>query len=220
MSRIILFLVGSLYLLPASAEIEFWRTLDAPAVADFILLDARELSRCQAESVARARCLPATTFIAGDGSVASFYHVGWALGTHGLSSAETVLVFGDEARQRNLLAGVLHLAGQDRVVIWQGDVAPLQASLGKTPGLTRGITRQRVYQGVVRDDLLASAPAVAQLEASGWLHYRADSPMAAEQRWIVASPQPQQSIDVFVELAATRADALKLVIDSYPARVN
>lgn len=215
MSRFFLFLLCQLAVVPAVADIDFLHDSD-PLAPEVLLFDARTLSKCQADSVGGARCLPAATFIAGDRTIASFYHVGWVLGTHGLSSNETTLVFSDAARDRNLVAGILHLAGQRRVWVWQGDIARLQDKFGRAPGRTRGITRQSMYLGIVREDRLALAPEIESLETDGWRLYRPRDGADSTARLIVAGPEPAESIGAFVELSAARETAVKLVIDPYP----
>lgn len=218
MPRPLLLLFCMLTMVRAEAGIHALNQLDNIEPGQFTLIDARDLEQCSSASLAGARCLPASTFIAADDSVASFYHIGWALGTHGLQADENILVFADSEADRNILAGVLHLSGQKNVWVWQGDISRLRQIFETAPGQIRALTRQQVYQGVVRETSLALVSEIGQLEASGWRMFESSAPPPAGSRVIVAGTNPAKSVDTFVRLLLENRFLPKLVVDSFPAR--
>lgn len=143
---------------PAMAAEDFGY-VDAPP-SGAVVVDSRPAERCAAASIAGARCLPAEEIVGPHGRLASFRDILWFLGTAGLTGDGHVAVTGDGVA-RDFLAGVLYLAGQERVSI----VRPPPGQRGGTPGALRADTRQAVWQApmrhhliLLRQDLAAAAP--------------------------------------------------------------
>ncbi len=121
---------------------------------DAVLIDTRPAPACSERSLPGARCLPAADLVGPQGALPSFADLLWAFGTAGLSGHETVAVFGDRARERDYVAGLLYLAGQARVRIVD---APLRRMLGDgagAPGRPRGVLRDPIYTATMRDEAI------------------------------------------------------------------
>jgi hypothetical protein len=188
----------------------------------FRYIDARNLDRCLESSVKSSICLPADTFKSPDKELPSFYHSSWFFGTLGLDGSEELLVFSDNKPDRNLVAGVLHLAGQKNVALWQGKVALLQQIAGSGKGRTGGITRQVVYSGLIREDQIAMLDDLNSLTERDWeLVY----PDIQKQKWqipeqkkvILASENPVDAIAVFTNRLVFGYSQTKIVIEKYPS---
>ncbi len=128
--------------------------MDASTASRAIVVDAREQSACLQRSIRGAHCLPAADFLGPHGRLASFRQIFWLLGTAGLSGTEHVLVGGDDAAERDFVAGMLYLCGQRKVSIL---VLPLSTGAGLPPerlgpGVPRAMTRQPIYLGTARGD--------------------------------------------------------------------
>lgn len=142
---------------PATADDSFfYADAAAPLLrAGAMVVDARPSAACQARTVKGARCLPAADFLGPHRRLAAVPDILWALGTAGLTGAETVLVVGDEPTARDFVAGLLYLSGQRQVAVLR---APVGQGAGLPPdslgqGTTRGMVRETIFQAPVRDDL-------------------------------------------------------------------
>lgn len=158
--RAALLLALGLAAAPAWAGEDFAYVRDAAAAlaSGAVAVDARPQASCEASSIAGARCLPASDFLGRHGQLPSWRDVLWLLGTAGLSGAETVLVVGQDARERDFVAGMLYLAGQQRVLILAEPVPRvLAAGVGGGPGARRAFAREGVFAAPMRDRLVILA---------------------------------------------------------------
>lgn len=136
---------------PATAELAV-RSVSPPPAAGTVLLDVRPLAACQARSLAGARCLPAGDFLDAQGRLAPWREVVWLLSTAGLTGRETVWVLGDDATDRRFVAGLLELAGQQRVEILEQPLAALWVrGWPAAAGRGRDFARQVAYVVPMRE---------------------------------------------------------------------
>ncbi len=135
------------------------------------VVDSRAIEVCQKRSFEGARCLSPATFLGPHRRLAALPDILWVLGAAGLTGEETAMVVGDEPTARDFVAGLLYLVGQRRVAILRAPVGqgvePSSGSFG--PGMARGMTREKVFQTPVRDDLW-----ILRRELAAWL--AGDSP--------------------------------------------
>jgi len=133
-------------------------------IGSVTVVDARAEDACLRYTVRGARCLPAADFLGPHGRLASFREIYWLLGTAGLSDKAHVLVVGDDPTERDFVAGMLYLCGQEKVSILSIPVARgaglEPAQMG--PGMGRGMTRNPIYQGTVREDRIVLRDELAQ----------------------------------------------------------
>jgi thiosulfate/3-mercaptopyruvate sulfurtransferase len=175
--------------LPAAHASDFSYADDAAPRLDAgaVVVDSRPLALCQKGSLKGARCIPAGDLLGPHRRLPNLFDIRWALGTAGLTGAETVLVVGDEPTARDFVAGILYLAGQR-------EVAVLRAPLGRNsahavPGTGRGMTRERVYLAPARDELwrlrgdivsrLNDTPAPALIDGRGESEFWGETARAA-----------------------------------------
>jgi len=127
-------------------------------------VDARAEDACLHYTVRGAHCLPAADFLGPHGRLASFREIYWLLGTAGLSEQAHVLVVGDDPTERDFVAGMLYLCGQRKVSILTIPIARgaglEQAQMGQGTG--RGMTRNPIYLGVVREGRIVLRDELAQ----------------------------------------------------------
>ena len=136
------------------AGAELAATADPGLIADLaspVFVDTREIDTCANASIDGALCLEPPQLLFPDGSPASFRDINWLVGTFGLDSAATVVVFGDEDTDNDFVAGMLFLLGQSRVVIWRGDLRSMLDSRTSGTGRRRGILRSLYFSRPVRD---------------------------------------------------------------------
>ena len=144
----------------ASAEQPVAPTLryvdDREASHDAQIIDTRTLAVCQQRSVFGAHCLPAGDLLGPDGELPSFVDIFWALGTAGISAHKLVLVTGNQARERDFVAGLLYLCGQASVQILTTsmDTVLQQNRWPIGQGQPRGNLRLPVYDATMRDELI------------------------------------------------------------------
>jgi len=133
------------------------RYVDAKeASRDAQIIDTRALAMCQQRSIVGAHCLPASDLFGPGGVLPSFVDIYWALGTAGISAHRRVLVTGDQARERDFVAGLLYLCGQASIQVL---TTPIDAVLQKNrwpsgQGQPRGNFRLSVYDATMRDELI------------------------------------------------------------------
>lgn len=155
----------ALLALPAVGRAALSYVTTVPGDAATVVIDTRPQQRCFAESLAGARCLPPEDIFGPHGRLASIRDIAWVFGTAGLSGAETVLVAGDDARRRDVMAALLFLAGQSQVQVLLPPLSGLLEGPAKpphSPGRGRGMVRDPIYQAqareglwLLRDELLA-----------------------------------------------------------------
>ena len=133
-------------------------------IGSVMVVDARSEKACLHSTVRSARCLPAADFLGPHGRLASFREIYWLLGTAGLSEKEHVLVVGDDPTERDFVAGMLYLCGQAKISILTIPISRgaglRQDQMGR--GIGRGMTRNPIYQGVVRESRIVLRDELAQ----------------------------------------------------------
>ncbi len=118
------------------------------------ILDTRSQASCEKASLPQARCLPVRDLLGPHNRLANISGLLWLLGTAGLTGNESVVVIGDNAQDRDFLAGLFYLAGQRHVSVLTRSLPELKADgLTFKPGLARGATREVVYQAAMRSDV-------------------------------------------------------------------
>jgi hypothetical protein len=115
----------------------------------YAVLDIRDEDTCLAGSPANSRCLPAELLLYSDGGEPLGFHaLRWALGTLGLSGAETLVIYpgGTVSRDDALAAAaLLRLAGQAEVLLHEG---PAQET--RDGARVRGLWRDVIYTAPMR----------------------------------------------------------------------
>jgi len=124
------------------------------AAADVdVILDVRSAAACRNGSIPEARCLPAEDVLAPHRRLANISGILWLLGTAGLEGGEHVLIIGDRGQEREFMAGLLYLAGQQRISILNRPLSRVTGgSDGQRPGIPRSRTREAVWQAPLRAD--------------------------------------------------------------------
>lgn len=147
----------------ATADFSYVLSATATEARGAIVIDTRPLAECKQASIKEARCLPVTDLIATSGQLPHERDLLWLFGTAGLTGNENVLVTGTTAATREVVAGLLYLAGQKSVRIL--DASP---SFDAGPGRDRGMVRSAVWTAAMRDhlwvlgrDLLQGKPVLA-----------------------------------------------------------
>lgn len=136
-----------------------------------IIIDTRSAALCEKASSQEARCLPALDFFGPHKRLANFSGVLWLLGTAGLTGNEHVLIVGNKSTDKEAMAGLLFIVGQQKISILRPAIVSLKESQ-LSRGVTRSKSREEIYQTtmrsnriILRDDLIkivrnASAPAI------------------------------------------------------------
>ncbi len=129
------------------------------------VIDARPLKQCLKKSVRGARCLPVASFFGPHNRLASFININWLLGTAGLSGQEHVLIVGNNAQERDFIAGVLFVAGQKNISILTQQMKRgggfSEKFLGS--GVERMETRTTIYRGIARDKAIIFKKELAKI---------------------------------------------------------
>ncbi|PHS79491.1 MAG: hypothetical protein COB59_01460 [Rhodospirillaceae bacterium] len=128
------------------------------------VIDTRILEKCEGASLPNARCLPAASFLGPHGRLANFRDILWLLGTVGLDGHERVLVIGNNRTEKDFVAGLLYLAGQAKVEVLTKMPPPSALTDG---GTGRSITREKIFQAPMRDQLLILRDELATLLKAG-----------------------------------------------------
>ena len=126
---------------------------DASSVSSgWVVVDSRAAQQCEVATMASARCLPAADFFGPHRRLAGIAEIAWLLGTAGLDGNESVLVVGDDATDRDFVAGMLFIMGQRQVRILADNVSRLISSnkLPKYAGAVRSQVRETVYSASSR----------------------------------------------------------------------
>jgi thiosulfate/3-mercaptopyruvate sulfurtransferase len=145
-----------------AADLEYLRDPAGAIQAGQTIVDARPPEECEARSLAGARCLAAVDFLGPHHRLAAFADIAWLLGTAGLSGSETLLVIGDDATERDFVAGLLHAMGQKQVRVLTEPATRLVSAgtLATAPGTARGTTRKTIYVAPARDAAIAYADGI------------------------------------------------------------
>lgn len=186
-----------------NARINILAEASLSELQQMVLVDARSLKSCQSLSVKGAKCLPANTFYSPKGQLASFGDIRWALGTANLKESDNILVFAEKPQDRYFLAGLLFLAGQQKVSYWSGTISELQDLLGKASGQSRGILRTHIYSGIMRDHFAVLANEVKALKESGWqLSTTTKIKLNKIKKLIIMGRSPIKNLSTFAKLHA------------------
>jgi thiosulfate/3-mercaptopyruvate sulfurtransferase len=141
--------------LPAAghAELAYTDSLPADAAAGGWVIDTRPQARCLAESLAGTHCLPPEALFGPHRRLASIRDIAWVFGTLGLRGDETVTVVGDDPQRRDVVAALLHLAGQAQVQVVTTALDRLLADPARphAGGRARGMVRAPIYQARARE---------------------------------------------------------------------
>ena len=120
-----------------------------------VIVDVRPQELCLKGSLSGARCLPADDFFGPHGRLVNFPDLSWLLGTAGLSGSEHVLVVGISPLKRDFVAGILYLAGQQKVTILTIPFSELDAkSADLSPGQKRANIRSAVHSAPFRSEMI------------------------------------------------------------------
>ncbi len=147
----------------AASDFTYVRKTDA-IQSDWIIADSRSAELCEEKTLAGARCLPAEDFFGPHRRLPAIADIAWLLGTAGLSGEEEVLVVGDDATDRDFVAGLLYVMGQGKVRILTEPVNRIAASEKGAfdAGIPRSQTRERVYTAPVREGTVIFGPELYQ----------------------------------------------------------
>ncbi|MDG2066932.1 MAG: hypothetical protein P8L36_18340 [SAR324 cluster bacterium] len=118
-----------------------------------VIVDVRPQELCLKGSLSGARCLPAADFFGPHGRLVNFPDLSWLLGTAGLSGSEHVFVVGISPLKRDFVAGMLYLAGQEKVTILRLPLAELDAKPLRA-GLKRANIRSAVHSTPFRAEMI------------------------------------------------------------------
>lgn len=187
--------------------------VEAVAGKGFVILDTRVGEACAKRSLSGARCLPARDILGPRNALPLFANVLWFLGTAGLDGSESVLIVGEDAVDRDLVAGLLYLAGQARIAVAMAPVSRMLASADARaePGLARDITRRAVYRGRPREDAIvfpgelktAMANAPASLFVDGGVDsWRSPAGLESGRRVVVVGRDARDGIAMLTKAIA------------------
>ena len=98
-------------------DFSYLSEIEADLPRGAVIVDVRPQELCLKGSLSGARCLPAADFFGPHGRLVNFPDLSWLLGTAGLSGSEHVFVVGISPLKRDFVAGMLYLAGQEKVTI-------------------------------------------------------------------------------------------------------
>lgn len=143
----------------AAAPVDAIQTGAAVALPeDYAVLDIRDEDSCYDRSPPGARCLPAEQLLAGQGGAPLGFHaLRWALGTLGITGAETLVIYPGEtvaAGDARAAAALLYLAGQAEVLVHDGPA--LETDVG---GDVRALWREVIYTAPIRTGAMTVATA-------------------------------------------------------------
>lgn len=116
------------------------------------IVDTRPEAVCRKATLPGARCLPVNEFIGPHKRLVNISGILWLLGSAGLTGEEHLLVIGDRPEQKELMAGLLYLAGQKRISVLKPAVKAVAGERKELkPGRNRSKTREVVYAAPMRD---------------------------------------------------------------------
>ncbi|TCS60602.1 rhodanese-like domain-containing protein [Varunaivibrio sulfuroxidans] len=132
--------------------------------SDLRIIDTRATDQCEKASLPGAACLAPRDLFGPGGRLATFSDIRWLLGALGLDGTHEALVVGDDARARDIVAGALYLAGQNRVAVVNTPLPHARLGAG---GDTRSMTRDVVYTAPMRDRAIVTHEELRRLIAGG-----------------------------------------------------
>ena len=139
----------------AVSTLSYTENFETALSAGAIVVDVRQEKSCLEGSLFTARCLPASDFFGPHGRLVNMADLLWLLGTAGLSGKEHVLIAGNSPLKRDFVAGILFLAGQQKVSILTVSFPELKnITTELTSGQKRQNTRQVVHNLPFRSDLI------------------------------------------------------------------
>ena len=175
--------------LDATADTAQVARLDSPA-----FVDTRDVDSCASGSIDGALCMAPSQFLHPNGLPASFRDINWLAGTFGLDPASTAVVFGTDDTDTEFVAGMLHLLGQSRVLIWRGDARSLLDSGSTGAGRLRAILRSRYYTTPIRDRHIALDEDVRRFFSDGTVSRVDFGTPAEDQGWSPGSRESGESL--------------------------
>ena len=134
-------------------DFSYLSKIEADLPRGAVIVDVRPQELCLKGSLSGARCLPATDFFGLHGRLVNFPDLSWLLGTAGLSGSEHVFVLGISPLKRDFVAGMLYLAGQEKVTILRLSLAELDAKPLRA-GLKRANIRSAVHSTPFRAEMI------------------------------------------------------------------
>lgn len=144
---------------PVQAELSLFSQIpeDIPPEGR-IFVDARPESACIGQSLAESVCLPVELFVSAEGRLANLRDIRWLLGALGMTGGEIALVISDDPQRRDIVAAVLYLAGQRKVIRSRLPVSSLlqKGQLQRGPSRRAAFFRVVVFQEHVRDRWLVA----------------------------------------------------------------
>lgn len=143
------------WIAPAQAAADFIYVRSADRDPATVVVDTRPAEACKQRTLAGARCLPAAIFLSPHRRLPGERDLLWLLGTAGLKGDETVLVVGQDATDRDFVAGLLYMAGQRRLQVLTEPMGRLlQGGIATDAGRERGFTREVMFEAPMRDGLV------------------------------------------------------------------
>lgn len=182
------------------------------------LIDVRDQQSCLDDGINMALCLPASTIKTESGEIPSFYHINWLLGTAGLDGSETLLVFSDNEFDLYLVSGVLHLAGQQEIILWSGKPGQLQQIYGAGSGRVRGNTRHSIFAARMRDELITMPSQLTTLKTQGWELVTSENAVSNATNPIIANVSPGVAIATFAQLLTMNRNDATVMINSFAGK--
>lgn len=148
----------------ASEHLLLQKTASPDNIYADVVVDTRPLSSCRESTLSGAVCLPVEDIVAPQRRLANWSGILWLLGTAGLDGSEHVMLVGEQAERRELLAGVLFLAGQKQISIVDKPISSFISNLkNKSAGLQRSTTRIKVFTAPMRSELIVLRNELQQL---------------------------------------------------------
>lgn len=126
----------------------------------------RSKERCSELTLDKATCLPVEELLASRQRVANFSGLLWKLGTADLVGDEHVLVVGESIVRKDVIAGILHLAGQRQISILVPNLSELISTLPESrhsKGVVTSSTRRQVWQAPMRSENIVLHDEMLQL---------------------------------------------------------
>ena len=134
-------------------DFSYLSKIEADLTRGAVIVDVRPQELCLKGSLSGARCLPAADFFGPHGRLVNFPDLSWLLGTAGLSGSEHVFVVGISPLKRDFVAGMIYLAGQEKVTILRLPLAELDAKPLRA-GLKRANIRSAVHSTPFRVEMI------------------------------------------------------------------
>jgi len=123
--------------------------------AEILYVDTRQKDICLHESIRDSLCLSPQQLQYPNGTLASFRDINWLAGTYGISSDSAVVVIGDDAANKYMVAAVLHLLGVREIAVWKPVFESIASEKKVGRGRGGGILRSVYFTNQMRDDQIA-----------------------------------------------------------------